>query len=75
MAIDQTRLGAVAAELMDDLAGNYGDDAELKHVVIIATVDHGGGTLDTTHWKITPGMPNYVGIGLLELVKHHLLRQ
>ena len=44
MAIDQTRLGAVAAELMDDLANHYGDDAELKNVVIIATVDHAGGT-------------------------------
>jgi len=75
MPIDQTKLGAVAAELMDDLASHYGDDAELKNVVIIATVDHAGGTLDTTHWKITPGMPNYVSIGLLELVKHHLLRQ
>ena len=75
MAIDQSKLGAVAAELMDDLENNYGDDAELTNVVIIATVDHGGGTLDTTHWKVTPGMPNYIGVGLLELVKHHLLLQ
>jgi hypothetical protein len=75
MAIDQTKLGAVAAELMDELAGHYGDDAELKNVVIIATVDHENGSLDTTHWKVTPGMPNYVAVGLLELVKHHLLLQ
>jgi hypothetical protein len=68
MPIDQTKLGAVAAELMDELGSHYGDDAELKNVVIIATVGHAGGTLDTTHWGITPGMPNYVGIGLLELV-------
>ena len=75
MAIDQTRLGAVAAELMDELAGHYGDDAELRNVVIIATVDHPNGTLDTTHWKVTPGMPNYVALGLLDLVRHHMLRQ
>lgn len=71
MPIDQSKIGVVAAELMDQLEA-YGPEAEIDHVMVIVTVDHG--TQDTVHYAVSEGIAVYQGVGLMEYVKHVLLR-
>jgi hypothetical protein len=66
MPIDETQIGRLAAELMEELATQFGDDAEIERVALIVAVDHGEQT--TVHWKFTPNTPTYIGRGLLEQV-------
>lgn len=70
MAIDQTQIGLVAANLMDRLEKDYGDKAELQHVMILAAVDIGDGAL--VRWSANEKMPGYVARGMLAEVQKRL---
>jgi hypothetical protein len=65
MTIEPAKIGTVAAGLMDQLE-QYGDDATIDHVMVIAAVDYPGG--DTVHYAVSEPMSNYVGIGLLRTI-------
>jgi hypothetical protein len=68
MPLDETKIGIVAANLMEQLDSTYGDgdDATIEHVMIIAAVDRPGA--DTVHFAASEGVANYEGIGLLRTV-------
>jgi len=63
MAIDQTAIGGVAADLMDHLDGTAADDASIERVAIVVAIKRPGET--TVHWRFTPETPIYVAQGLL----------
>lgn len=71
MAIDQAKIGVVAAELMERLEAKYGDEAELDNVLLLVTVSHGAA--DSIEIQPSPGIANYVALGMLEQIKHDLL--
>ena len=77
MAIDQTKIGTVAAQLMEELEAAYGDDAEIATVALIAAVDHGDGTHyhPHYHYKFSPGTPKHVGLGLLAVAQDAIAKQ
>ncbi len=76
MAITQQQVGEVAAGLMEQLERTYGADesAEVTDVFIITAVDHNHGQHTTVHFNVSGGMSTHTGIGLLEQIKHQLLR-
>ncbi len=63
MALDQSKLGIVAAQLMEQLEQTYGDEASLGTVAVIAEVDHGD--QNTIHYAFSESTPKHVGVGLL----------
>ena len=74
MAIDQARVGAVAAKLMEILdQHDYGEDAEITDVMLLVAVDHDHGTSTRVHWSPSPGLSPHVGVGLLTYVRQALL--
>jgi hypothetical protein len=60
----------VAAELMDELDGLYGEDASIERVALIVAIDRGDQT--TVHYKFTPGTAVYIAQGLLAHVHDNL---
>jgi hypothetical protein len=75
MAIDQARVGEVAAQMMEVLdQQEFGEDAEITDVMLIVAVDHEGGERTSVHSASTPGMPTYAKLGLLTYVQSVLLR-
>lgn len=75
MAIDQSKVGIVAAGLMEILESAYGDDAGITSVFLIAAVDHDDGSKTTVHYNVSPGMPVHEGLGLLQYIQNALARQ
>lgn len=73
MAIDQTSIGNVAARLMENLESKYGDDAEIKTVLLLVAVEHSAGTQDTIEFSVSEGVSKQEGVGILEIIKHSLL--
>ena len=73
MPIDQSKVGEVAAELMDILT-TYGEDAEITAVMLITAVTHDNGTKTTVHHNASPGMPVHEGLGLLMFVQSLIAR-
>lgn len=73
MAIDQTKIGLAAANLMQQLEEAYGDDAEIETVMVIAAVDHG--MQNTIHFGASPGTSSHVGRGMLLSVQDGLARR
>jgi hypothetical protein len=73
MAIDETKIGLVAARLMEKLTATYGEDADaqIDHVFLLVTVSHNG--QDTIEFAPSDGVANYEGVGMLDVVKQHLL--
>jgi hypothetical protein len=70
MAIDQAKIGDVAAGLMDALEEHgYGEDAEITDVVLIAAVTHNVGRQRALHWRQSPGMSADALLGLLAYVQ------
>jgi hypothetical protein len=67
MAIDQTLVGNMAANLMQQLEEAYGDEAEITAAAIIVAVDHGE-NMNTVHSNFSPGLSTYEGLGLIEHV-------
>lgn len=72
MAIDPSKLGNVAAKLMETLEANYGEDAELGAILLIAAVDHENGTQTTVHYSVSDGLPVHEGLGLLQHVQNSI---
>lgn len=61
MAMDQTRVGEVAARMMEVLdQQGFGEDAEITDVMFIVAVDHEGGAATSVHSSSTPGLPSWV---------------
>lgn len=71
MAIDQAKLGVVAAKLMEQL-DTYGEDAELGAIMLLAAVDHENGTQTTVHYTVSEDLAVHEGIGLLQHVQNNL---
>lgn len=67
--IEQSKVGEVAAELMDILETTYEEDAEISAVMLITAVNHDDGTKTTVHHNVSPGMPVHEGLGLLMFVQ------
>ncbi|MBV9453482.1 MAG: hypothetical protein JOZ19_05100 [Rubrobacter sp.] len=74
MPIDPSKVGEVAAELMDILETTYGEDAEISAVMLITAVTHENGTKTTVHHNASPGMPVHEGLGLLMFVQSLIAR-
>jgi hypothetical protein len=72
MAIDQAAVGTVAAELMEELAESYGEDATIDTVAVVVSVTHAGGAATNVHSKVSESTPVHVAIGLLEYVSRAL---
>jgi hypothetical protein len=70
MAIDPSKLREVAAKLVEELEKNYGEDAELDEVMIIAAVTHDGeessARRSTVHVHMSSDPLSYKGLGLLQ---------
>ena len=77
MAIEQAKVGEVAARMMEALDQHgYGEYAEITDVMLIVAVDHNTeaqARSTKVHWTPSPGMAPHVGIGLLTQVRHALL--
>ena len=75
MAIDQAKIGEVAAYLMEVLDEyEYEEDAEITDVLLIVAVNHHGGNSTRVHWGVSDGQPTHVGLGLLDYVRAGMLR-
>jgi hypothetical protein len=74
VAIDHSKVGEVAAELMDILESTYGEDAEISAVMLITAVTHDEGTKTTVHHNASSGMPVHEGLGLLMFVQSLIAR-
>jgi hypothetical protein len=70
VAIDQQKVGLVAARLMESLETKYGEDARLETVALLVTVDHGDQT--SVEFALSEATPPHVAIGLLEYVSRNL---
>jgi hypothetical protein len=66
MAIDQALIGQMAARLMEEIEGDYGEDAKVVSAALVVAVDHGKGTM--VHFTFGPDLSAQDGIGLLEQV-------
>ena len=71
MAIDQAQVGAVAAQLMEELENTYGDDASIENVALIVAVRHSGGQTGV-HFRFTDQTSPHAAIGLLEFASRAL---
>ena len=77
MAIEQARVGEVAAQMMDTLEQQqYGEDAEITDVMVIAAVEYDdNGAKSRVHSSSSPGMPTHVALGLLTQAQVYISRQ
>ncbi len=74
MAIDQAKVGEVAAGIMEVLDEyEYGGEAEITDVLLIVAVNHSGNST-RVHWRVNPGQATHVVLGLLEYVRAAMLR-
>lgn len=71
MAIDQTQVGQLAAQLMQELEDQYGEDARLERLALIVAVAHDEDQL-TVHTMFTPDSPPWTQRGLLEYAARHV---
>jgi hypothetical protein len=78
VTIEQAKIGEVAARIMEALDEHgYGEDAEIRDVLLIVAVDHeteSGDRSTRVHWTPSPGMAPHAAIGLLSQVRHALLQ-
>lgn len=72
MSADETMVGRMAAEIMEQLEESYGEDAEISAALLILSVDTADGN-EVLHIKPSPNLGRYKGIGLVEWAKHHFL--
>lgn len=71
MAFDQTMIGQMTAELMEEAERQYGDEAEIRLAAMIVAVEHGDKT--TYHWRFRPqGNLPHEALGLLEYVSRQI---
>ncbi len=72
MAIDPKVVGNVAAELMDGIEAEYGEDATITGALLIVGVDRGDDT-EAVHWLPSRDLARYEAVGLLEFAKARIL--
>jgi pyruvate kinase len=76
VAIEQARVGEVAAQMMDTLERQqYGEDAKITDVMLIVAVDYDNSTMTRVHYSASPNMPTHVALGLLTHIQNHISRQ
>ena len=72
MDIDQT-IGQMAAELMEEIAEDYGGEAELRVAALIVAVDHGDEA--AIHWRFAPEeLRTHEALGALDYVARRITR-
>jgi nicotinamidase-related amidase len=71
MAIDQSQVGQLAAQLMQELEDQYGEDAVLERAALIVAVAHDADQL-TVHTRFAPDTPPWTQRGLLEYAARHV---
>ncbi len=70
MAIEQARVGEVAAQMMEILDQyGYAEDAEITDIMIVVAVDHNNGAENRVHWSTSPHMHMHTSLGLLMRVQ------
>jgi len=70
MEIDQT-IGQMAAELMEEVAEDYGGGAELRVAALIVAVDHGDEA--AIHWRFAPeDLRTHEALGALDYVARRI---
>jgi hypothetical protein len=72
MAIDPKIVGGVAAELMEGIESEYGDEARITGALLIVGVDRGDNT-EAVHWLPSHDLARYEAVGLLEFAKARIL--
>jgi hypothetical protein len=70
MEIDQA-IGRMAAELMEEVAEDYGGEAELRVAALIVAVDHGDDA--AIHWRFAPeDLRTHEALGALDYVARRI---
>jgi hypothetical protein len=70
MDIDQA-IGQMAAELMEEIAEDYGGEAELRVASLIVAVDHGDEA--AIHWRFAPeDLRTHEALGALDYVARRI---
>jgi hypothetical protein len=70
MEIDQT-IGQMAAELMEEVAEDYGGEAKLRVAALIVAVDHGDEA--AIHWRFAPeDLRTHEALGALDYVARRI---
>lgn len=62
----ESDIGTLAAQFLESIAGNYGEDASVELAAIVVAVNHGNGQI-TYHHRFGPNQPSpHAGNGLLD---------
>jgi hypothetical protein len=70
MDIDQA-IGQMAAELMEEVAEDYGGEAQLRVAALIVAVDHGDEA--AIHWRFAPeDLRTHEALGALDYVARRI---
>jgi hypothetical protein len=70
MDIDQA-IGQMAAELMEEIAEDYGGEAELRAASLIVAIDHGDEA--AIHWRFAPeDLRTHEALGALDYVARRI---
>ena len=73
MDIDQA-IGQMAAELMEEVAEDYGGEAELRVAALIVAIDHGDEA--AIHWQFAPeDLRTHEALGALDYVARRISRE
>lgn len=75
MTVDPTIVGNVAADLMETIDTKYDDDANIKSVILLVSVEHSDGHMTSIEYGVSDGVAVHVGVGMLEQIKYHLLNK
>ncbi len=70
MPIEQSAIGVVAAEMMDELERTYGVDAAIERVALVVSVNRG--EENTVHFKFSAETTVYMAKGLLAHIHDNL---
>lgn len=73
MTMNPGAIGDVAFKLIQEIEEQYGQDAEIDTVAVIAHVKEGSER--KLSFRFSEGTPFYIGIPLLELLVEHLKRE
>jgi hypothetical protein len=69
--MDDQATGQMAAELMEEVAEDYGGEAQLRVAALIVAVDHGDEA--AIHWRFAPGdLRTHEALGALDYVARRI---
>jgi hypothetical protein len=72
MSLDTSTVGTLAAELMERLAEQYSEDAEIGIVAVVAEIDCGDST--AIYYRCTDGR-HWIQAGLFDAAKRAVIEQ